>query len=61
MQSGFAQNGKGPVMSNFIFADIWTFRNGKATQMRSFGERQQALEWAGANHGPSQEAVFTVG
>ena len=30
------------------FADVWTFRNGKAIQMRSFGERQEALEWAGA-------------
>lgn len=30
------------------FVDVWTFRNGKAIQMRSFGERQKALEWAGA-------------
>ena len=30
------------------FADVWTFRNGKAIQLRSFGERQDALEWAGA-------------
>lgn len=30
------------------FADGYTFRNGKAIQMRSFGERQEALEWAGA-------------
>jgi len=30
------------------FADVWTFRNGKAIQGRSFGERQEALEWAGA-------------
>jgi ketosteroid isomerase-like protein len=29
------------------FADVHTFRNGKAIQMRSFGERQDALEWAG--------------
>ena len=29
------------------FADVYTFRNGKAIQMRSFGERQDALEWAG--------------
>lgn len=29
------------------FADVWTFLNGKAIQMRSFGERQEALEWAG--------------
>jgi ketosteroid isomerase-like protein len=30
------------------FADVWTFRNGKAIQGRSFGESQEALEWAGA-------------
>jgi len=29
------------------FADVHTFRNGKAIQMRSFGERQEALDWAG--------------
>ena len=28
-------------------ADVFTFRNGKAIQFRTFGERQQALEWAG--------------
>ena len=28
-------------------ADVFTFRNGKAIQMRTFGDRQQALEWAG--------------
>jgi ketosteroid isomerase-like protein len=30
-------------------ADVYTFRNGKAIQMRSFGERQKALDWAGAS------------
>lgn len=30
------------------FDDVYTFRNGKAIQMRTFGERQEALEWAGA-------------
>jgi ketosteroid isomerase-like protein len=30
------------------FADVYTFRDGKAIQMRSFGKRQEALEWAGA-------------
>jgi ketosteroid isomerase-like protein len=29
-------------------ADVYTFRDGKAVQMRSFPDRQQALEWAGA-------------
>jgi uncharacterized protein len=31
------------------FADVYTFRDGKAIQMRSFGERQDALAWAEAN------------
>jgi uncharacterized protein len=31
------------------FADVWTFRNGKAVEFRSFGARQDALEWAGAS------------
>ena len=30
-------------------ADVYTFRNGKAIQMRAFADRRQALEWAGAN------------
>ena len=30
------------------FADVHTFRGGKVIQVRSFGERQDALEWAGA-------------
>lgn len=30
------------------FADGFRFRNGKAIQWRSFAEREQALEWAGA-------------
>ena len=30
------------------FADVLTFCNGKVIQMRTFGERQEALEWAGA-------------
>jgi ketosteroid isomerase-like protein len=30
-----------------LLADVFTFRNGKATQMRAFADRQQALEWAG--------------
>jgi ketosteroid isomerase-like protein len=28
-------------------AHAWTFRNGKAAQMRAFVDRRQALEWAG--------------
>lgn len=30
-------------------ADVYTFRNGKAVQMRHFPDRRQALEWAGVN------------
>lgn len=29
-------------------ADVYTFRNGKAIQMRAFADRQEALRWAGA-------------
>jgi hypothetical protein len=29
-------------------ADVYTFRNGKAIQLRAFADRRQALEWAGA-------------
>jgi ketosteroid isomerase-like protein len=29
-------------------ADVFTFRNGKAIEFRTFADRQQALEWAGA-------------
>jgi len=28
-------------------ADVFTFRNGKAIQMRAFTDRPQALTWAG--------------
>jgi uncharacterized protein len=28
-------------------ADVFTFRNGKAIQMRAFADRRQALEWVG--------------
>jgi ketosteroid isomerase-like protein len=28
-------------------ADVYTFRNGKAIQMRAFADRQKALDWAG--------------
>ena len=30
------------------FADVYTFLDGKVIQVRSFGARQEALEWAGA-------------
>jgi uncharacterized protein len=29
-------------------ADVFTFRDGKVVQMRTFGDRREALEWAGA-------------
>jgi ketosteroid isomerase-like protein len=34
-------------------ADVYTFRNGKAIQMRAFADRQEALRWVGvkvSNH-----------
>jgi hypothetical protein len=31
-------------------ADVYTFRNGKAIQMRAFSERQDALRWRGAEN-----------
>lgn len=37
--------------SNWIearLADVYTFRDGKAIQMRHFPDRREALEWAGA-------------
>ena len=30
-------------------ADVYTFRNGKATQLRAFADRRKALEWARAD------------
>ena len=30
-----------------LLADVYTFRNGKAVQMRAFADRLQALRWAG--------------
>lgn len=30
-------------------ADVFTFRNGKAIQFRTFGDEREGLEWAGVN------------
>jgi ketosteroid isomerase-like protein len=30
-------------------ADVYTFRNGRAIQFRTFADERQALEWAGVN------------
>jgi hypothetical protein len=30
-------------------ADVFTFRNGKAIEFRTFADERQALEWAGVN------------
>ena len=30
-------------------ADVYTFRDGKAIEMRAFSDRQEALRWAGAS------------
>lgn len=31
-------------------ADVYTFRNGKAIQMRAFADRQEAPRWVGAEN-----------
>ena len=36
-----------PEWSDGRLADVFTFRNGKVIQMRTFAEGQQALEWTG--------------
>lgn len=38
-------------------ADVFTFRNGKAIQMRAFADRQQALEWAGVHGSDANSAT----
>jgi ketosteroid isomerase-like protein len=35
-------------------ADVFTFRNGRAIQMRAFADRQEALVWAGAKDSASR-------
>jgi ketosteroid isomerase-like protein len=35
------------VWHDIRLADVFTFRNGKAVQMRAFADRQEALRWAG--------------
>ncbi len=30
-------------------ADVWTFHDGQAIQMRAFADRQEALRWVGVN------------
>jgi ketosteroid isomerase-like protein len=32
-----------------LTADVFTFRNGKAVQMRTFVDRRKALQWAGVD------------
>jgi uncharacterized protein len=32
-----------------VHAEVYTFCNGKATEMRIFDDKKQALEWAGSN------------
>jgi uncharacterized protein len=41
-------------------ADVYTFRNGKAIQMRAFTDRQEALRWAGAKVSTPLERVRTA-
>lgn len=35
------------VWQDVRLADVYTFRNGKAVQMRAFANRQEALHWVG--------------
>jgi uncharacterized protein len=35
------------VWQDVRLADVYTFRNGKAVQMRAFADRQEALRWVG--------------
>lgn len=35
--------------------DVFTFRNGKVTEFRTFADEQQALEWAGVGSGQNRE------
>ena len=39
------------------FADVHTFRNGKVIQVRTFGKRRDALEWAGAKDPDALDAT----
>lgn len=39
------------------FADGFVFRDGKITEYRSFGEREQALQWAGIEDPPAHRAA----
>jgi len=35
------------VWQDVRLADVFTFRNGKAVQMRAFADRPEALRWVG--------------
>jgi ketosteroid isomerase-like protein len=37
-------------------ADVYTFRNGKAIQFRTFADERQALEWAGVRAPDAKDA-----
>lgn len=37
----------GDAWQDVRLADVYTFRNGRVTQMRAFADRQEALRWAG--------------
>jgi ketosteroid isomerase-like protein len=36
-------------------ADVYTFRDGRATEFRTFGDQRQALEWAGLDPAAATE------
>jgi hypothetical protein len=39
-------------------ADVYTFRNGKAIEFRTFGDERQAMDWAGVE--ASGQTVHTT-
>ena len=42
-------------------ADVFTFRNGKAIQMRAFADRREALKWAGVHVSDPNSVVGSGG
>ncbi|HTQ55325.1 MAG TPA: nuclear transport factor 2 family protein [Bryobacteraceae bacterium] len=39
-----------PQWEDVRLADVYTFRDGKATAMRAFADRREALRWVGLGH-----------
>ena len=45
---------RGGTWQDVRLADVYTFQNGRATQMRAFANREDALRWAGVTEFPKQ-------